>query len=125
MSVARRLLAVLVTTLAAGCGAPQPAEWTQLNGYRWRPLNVDGEAPGFTPLSARRTGVEFQNHVSDSLLLTNRNLGQGAGVAIGDVDGDGRADVFLAKTEGCSALYRNLGDWKFEDVSFSPSEVLV
>jgi hypothetical protein len=25
--------------------------------------------------------------------------------------------VFLAKTDGCSALYRNLGGWKFEDVT--------
>ena len=34
-------------------------------------------------------------------------VGYGAGVALGDVDGDGRVDVFLARTEGCSALYRN------------------
>jgi hypothetical protein len=36
---------------------------------------------------------------------------------LGDVDGDGRCDVFLAGLEGRSALYRNLGDWKFTDVT--------
>ncbi len=78
---------------------------------------MNGGAPGFTPMQARSTGVRFQNDVSDSVLLGNRILGQGAGVALGDVDGDGRVDVFLARTEGCSALYRNEGAWKFEDVT--------
>ena len=64
-----------------------------------------------------KTGVQFENTVSDSALLRNRILGQGAGVALGDVDADGLVDVFLARTEGCSALYRNLGHWRFEDIS--------
>src|SRR5439155_7465640 len=66
-----------------------------------------------------KTGIRFQNMVSDSLLLGNRVLGQGAGVALGDVDGDGLVDVFLAKTQGCSALYKNLGGWRFEDITKS------
>lgn len=65
------------------------------------------------------TGIRFENSVSDSLLLGNRILGQGAGVALGDVDGDGLVDVFLGRTEGCSALYKNLGNWKFEDITKS------
>jgi len=41
----------------------------------------------------------------------------GTGVAIGDYDGDGRADIFVvSKTESCR-LFRNLGNWKFEDVT--------
>jgi hypothetical protein len=69
------------------------------------------------PVFLDATGITFQNSVSDSLLLGNRILGQGAGVALGDVDGDGLVDVFLARTEGCSALYRNLGGWRFEDIT--------
>jgi len=68
-------------------------------------------------MSSGRTGVVFQNSVSDSVLLGNRVLGQGAGAAIGDVDGDGLPDVFFARTQGCSALYRNQGGWRFEDVT--------
>ena len=68
-------------------------------------------------MDAGKTGIRFQNSVSDSVLLGNRMLGQGAGVALGDVDGDGLVDVFLARTEGCNALYRNLGGWKFEDIT--------
>ncbi|MDQ6611783.1 MAG: FG-GAP-like repeat-containing protein [Gemmatimonadota bacterium] len=80
---------------------------------------MKGGTPGFTSMESRSTGVTFQNSVSDSILLGNRILGQGAGVALGDVDGDGRPDIFLARTEGCSALYRNLGNWRFEDITKS------
>jgi hypothetical protein len=78
---------------------------------------VPSREAGFTAIPSRTTGIAFQNVVSDSVLLGNRILGQGAGVALGDVDGDGRPDVFLARTEGCSALYRNLGNWHFEDIT--------
>jgi hypothetical protein len=61
--------------------------------------------------------VRFRNSVSDSLLLGNRMLAQGAGVALGDVDADGLVDIFLARTEGGSSLYRNRGGWRFEDVT--------
>ncbi|MEO6004822.1 MAG: FG-GAP-like repeat-containing protein, partial [Opitutus sp.] len=43
----------------------------------------------------------------------------GTGVAIGDYDGDGRPDVLVvSKTESCR-LFRNLGGWKFADVTKS------
>ena len=78
---------------------------------------ASGGQAGFTPLDGRSTGIRFQNVVSDSALLRNRILGQGAGIALGDVDSDGLVDIFLAKTEGCSALYRNRGGWKFDDIT--------
>jgi hypothetical protein len=96
-----------------------PAAWHQENGYRWRDVTVPSHDAGFTPMPGNATGITFQNVVSDSVLLNNRILGQGAGVALGDVDGDGLPDVFLARTEGCNALYKNLGNWKFQDITTS------
>ncbi|CAN5160705.1 VCBS repeat-containing protein [soil metagenome] len=101
----------------AACGEHALPPWHQEAGYRWRELEVSGGDPGFTHMEGRRSGVTFQNEVSDSVLVGNRMLAQGGGVALGDIDGDGWPDVFLAKTQGCSALYRNLGGWKFEDIT--------
>jgi hypothetical protein len=105
--------------LLAACGravAPAP-EWVQEDGYRWHALEVPRGSPGFTRMPEHRTGIRFRNTVGDSALLENRWLAHGAGVALGDVDGDGLVDVFLAATEGCNALYRNLGGWRFEDIT--------
>jgi hypothetical protein len=109
--------AVLLNAIACERAAKAPPAWHQEPGYRWRELEVSRGKPGFTRMDAGKTGIRFQNTVSDSALLGNRILGQGGGVALGDIDGDGLVDVFLARTEGCSALYRNLGGWRFKDVT--------
>src|SRR5262245_8732071 len=101
----------------AACTAEPDAPWNDADGYRWRELRVSGGSQGFTRMESGKTGVRFQNFVSDTALLRNRVLAQGAGVALGYVDGDGRPDIFLARTEGCSALYRNAGGWQFEDIT--------
>ena len=116
----RRLLALAVL---AGCRShPSPpastTDWHDAPGYRWRELTPGGRlTPGFTQLAQSQTGIAFTNTVGDSSLVHNRQLAQGAGVCLADVDGDGRADVFLAGTERPSVLYRNLGGWKFEDIT--------
>ncbi|MFQ5678960.1 MAG: FG-GAP-like repeat-containing protein [Gemmatimonadota bacterium] len=107
--------------LTGACGGdvspPQPTEWHEGEGYRWRELAVpEGGGPGFRALPASRTGIAFTNHVSREELLEDQILENGSGVAIEDVDGDGRPDIYLARLEGPNALYRNLGGWRFEDV---------
>ena len=109
--------------LAACCrstpSTPSRADWHDEAGYRWRALDAPRGrlTPGFTLLDPSRTGITFNNSVGDSNLVHNRQLAQGAGVCLADVDDDGRPDVFLARTEGPNAIYRNLGDWRFEDIT--------
>lgn len=69
----------------------------------------DGKA-GFTKLSPDETGITFKNMPEDSIL-------NGSGVAAGDVDGDGLCDLYFCRLTGENVLYRNLGKWKFEDVT--------
>ena len=114
---AEAFLTLAFSAAIIGCGQKAPEPWHDEAGYRWRELDVAGREPGFTRMEAGRSGIQFQNDVSDSILLGNRILGQGAGVALGDVNGDGLIDVFLARTEGCNALYKNLGGWRFEDIT--------
>ena len=110
---------ICVLALASGCNRRDEHQWHQASGYRWRDVTVPSGRAGFTSMPGRSTGIRFENSVSDSALMGNRILGQGAGVALGDVDGDGLVDVFLARTEGCSALYRNTGAFSFEEITTS------
>ena len=76
----------------------------------------------FTQLSAEQTGIVTENRYDDPKMWGERYqefaLGAiGTGVAIGDYDGDGRPDVFVVSKTGRCRLFRNLGDWKFEDVT--------
>ena len=63
------------------------------------------------------TGITFTNDLRTDALLANQNLLNGAGLALGDYDGDGWCDIFLCSLSGSSRLYRNLGGWKFQDVT--------
>ncbi len=72
---------------------------------------------GFTAMPAATTGILFSNQLPQWRHLTNQVLMNGGGVAFGDVDADGRCDVFLCNLTGASALYRNLGDWRFTNIA--------
>ena len=93
-------------------------DWVQDRGHRLAKLAVTpSERNGFQLLAGRRTGVEFANRLTRQLVAKNRNLANGSGVAIGDVDGDDLPDVYLCGLQVDNRLYRNLGDWTFEDVT--------
>lgn len=98
---------------------------TGVEGLAMQPLAARSAPRGatlFTTLDPARTGIKTTNEYSDpkmwAELYHEFEIGAiGTGVAIGDYDGDGRPDVFVvSKTESCR-LFRNLGDWKFEDVT--------
>jgi hypothetical protein len=81
-------------------------------------LSVTAEGcTGFDLMPPEATGITFTNLVPESRSLTNHILLNGSGVAAGDVDGDGWCDLFLAGQGGGSALYRNLGDWRFQNMT--------
>jgi hypothetical protein len=107
----------MLALLACRAGRPVVA-WHEEEGYRWRELASPGRrGPGFTRMDSTITGIRFRNTVSDSAALRNRHLMQGSGVAIGDVNGDGRPDIYLCRIEGPNALYLNEGNWRFREAA--------
>jgi len=61
--------------------------------------------------------VRFTNTLSEQRALSSQILPSGSGVAAGDVDGDGRCDLYFCGLKSGNRLYRNLGNWKFEDIT--------
>ncbi len=74
----------------------------------------------FTKIDAASSGLNFSNQLTenDSInILDNEFVYNGAGVALGDVNGDGFDDVFLAGNQVDNKLFLNKGKLKFKDVS--------
>src|SRR4051794_41168077 len=80
---------------------------------------ASAEQPGFRTMTGDETAIRFTNNLDVRLVMNNNNLMQGAGVALGDFDGDGWCDLYFCAISGSNALYRNRGNWKFQDVTES------
>lgn len=93
-------------------------QWEPKEGYRQAklPRMAPGKT-GFTSMPANATGVFFTNTLSDERIMANANLLNGSGVALGDFDGDGLCDIYFCELNGKNVLFKNLGDWKFQDVT--------
>ena len=96
--------------------AAQPAAGitsVALNAPAVRPANVL-----FERRPAQQTGLEvvheFPTNVPFELL---QDQASGGGVCLGDYDDDGDADVFVTNYDRGNRLYRNLGNWRFQDVT--------
>ena len=66
------------------------------------------------------TGIDFNNKVIDDSLENGflfRNFYNGNGVALGDINNDGLADVFMTSNVGANKLFVNKGNFEFEDIS--------
>ncbi len=112
------VLALLAASVLSGAWGAEP-------GLSSRPLLPRAGPRGatlFTRLSPEQTGVRVENPYDDARMWGDLypELADGAigtGVAIGELCGGGRPDLFVVtKTKGCR-LFRNLGGYRFEDVT--------
>src|SRR5215813_1851817 len=95
-----------------------PFRWEQGEGFRSAALPIlEQGKPGFTLVPAAVTGITFSNILSDAKIAENQIRLNGSGVACGDIDADGWCDLYFCGLENGNRLYRNLGGWKFEDIT--------
>lgn len=115
-----RILTLFLLLACVPCLRPaQAAEpWHSIPQGRWQKLPTPSPSqPGFSVVPTSISSITFTNSLDETAAAANRTLYNGSGVATADVDNDGRPDIFFASLEGRSALYRNLGQWHFEDIT--------
>lgn len=92
--------------------------WEPFGGHRAARVGITpSNREGFENLPASKTGIRFTNSLADERSLTNQIYLNGSGVAAGDVDGDGLTDLYFCGLDNANALFRNLGGWRFEDIT--------
>ena len=82
--------------------------------------NEKDKKPLFHTILSQDSGLDFNNALTenDSInILDNEFVYNGAGVALGDLNGDGLDDIFFAGNQVDNKLFLNLGNLKFRDVS--------
>jgi hypothetical protein len=96
-------------------------EWQPAPGGRSAPLPplITTSSNGFVRVDPSVSAITFTNTLPVDRFTTNQIYLNGSGVCAGDVDGDGWTDLFFAGIGGGSTLYRNLGNWRFENVTAS------
>ena len=111
--------------LAAFCGTGATLARETEGGITSTPLALRSPQAGatlFNVVAPEQSGVVTENRYGDPKMWGERyhefEVGAiGTGVAVGDYDGDGRPDIFIVSKTESSRLFRNLGGWKFQDVT--------
>ncbi len=76
----------------------------------------------FKSVSPNETGITFNNKITEdqnNFFLVYNYAYNGGGVAIGDINNDGLADIFFTGNQVSNKLYLNKGNFKFEDITNS------
>lgn len=82
-------------------------------------IQAVGGATLFSAVPAEQSGLDFVNRIDEAHPL--RRLYASAmvcgGIAVGDVDGDGRPDLYFTNGPGENRLFRQVAPFRFEDIT--------
>ena len=107
-----RFVAALLMLAVACSRTPEP-----LPGISSKPLSARPTVAGarFGKLDPARTGIQFSNELRRENVVDY--VYAGAGVAVGDYDGNGLPDIYLVSLDGPNKLFRQTAPLHFEDVT--------
>jgi enediyne biosynthesis protein E4 len=121
-------LAVWLTALGGPCpsaGVEPDVAWTlkELQARKEQQLKTAAQSKAFHGFQftdeRARSGITFESRVVDDCTRDFKPIiyDHGTGLAVADVDGDGRTDIYFVNQLGGCQLWRNLGGGRFEDLT--------
>ena len=111
-------MAVLLLLLVPSCSREPEARPLGPGGITTAPLRARGPSeagPRFRRVPPEQSGLLFTNELQKANTYTY--LTNGAGLAVGDYDGDGLSDAYLVSQDGQNRLFRQVAPLRFEDVT--------
>ena len=111
---------LFISLLFFSCTAPEQQDitWIARDGFHYARLQPRVRSPQrFELIAPEASGIEFSNALADDHIADNRVLNNGSGVAVADIDGDGLPDIYFTRLDGPNALYKNLGGFRFQEVT--------
>ena len=100
--------------------AATAAKTPPLTTTEFAPRGTSKSTALFESIAPEQSGIDFvpqwQPRNAAEMLLLKTGF-TGGGVCLGDFDNDGLADVYFTRSHGGGRLYRNRGDFRFEDVT--------
>src|SRR5580692_5625214 len=122
LAEAFRTLFLGMAAALLACAAARAGDAGSISGKPLAPRPFPRGKTMYVELPAEDTGVKTDNKYDDprmkgDLYQEFETSSVGTGIAIGDYDGDGLPDIFVVSKTGRCWLYRNLGGYRFEDVT--------
>ncbi|MEK6481740.1 VCBS repeat-containing protein [Catalinimonas sp. 4WD22] len=111
------LLGLMIVAILFSCShTEEEAAWITTS----HPKQVQDSNPNFVDRQPDETGIYFINELTEDAyrnILTYQYYYNGGGVAAGDVNKDGKTDLFFTGNTVSNKLYLNQGNLKFQDVT--------